>query len=71
MGSDFYSIGGDKIIQSTLNKKNKQIREQKKLILELAKGICKYLPSNPKSQEANDLLDNACKIVIKQTKKKK
>ncbi len=70
MGAAFDEMCKNEGLQSTLKKRNKKIREQKQLILELAKGIYNYLPSNSNSKGSNELLEKAYKIISDNNKKK-
>jgi hypothetical protein len=74
MGAAWDAMCENEGLQSTLSKKNRQIREQKKLIIELAKGIVKYCntsESNSKEIENVRILqDKAVKILLKLNKKK-
>lgn len=75
MGAAWDAMCENESLQSTLNKKNRQIREQKKLILELAEGIVKHFNDSVHSDYANSGLEEKAKNVLdklnKKTKKKK
>jgi hypothetical protein len=76
MGAAFDAMCENEGLQSRLSKKNKQIREQKKLIAELAEGIAKYCVGDI-DLSYEDLVEKrsfhakAVRILVKQIKKKK
>jgi len=74
MGAAWDAMCENEALQSKLNYKNRQIREQKKLIIELAKGIVKYCGaevSNKKEIENVRILqDKAVNTLLKLNKKK-
>lgn len=73
MGAAFDAMCENEGLQSRIASKNRQIREQKKLIIELAEGIVKYvdLGNGYTAKETNEFYEKAMKILTKQTKKKK
>ena len=73
MGAAYDAMCENESFQSKLNKKNRIIREQKKLIVELAEGIIKYHDgdNNYSPKEVNDFWEKTKNILAKQNKKKK
>lgn len=71
MGAAFDAMCENEELQNTLNKKNRQIREYKKTIIELAKGIInsELLLSNNDLYN-KELCKKAKSVLIKLNKKK-
>lgn len=82
MGAAFDAMSENEGLEKTLRQRNKTIREQKNLILELTKGIVQYMEedisrkslaieNNYPVQEVNDFYFTTKKRFDKYTKKKK
>jgi hypothetical protein len=73
MGAAFDLMCENEGLETTLSNRNRKIREQKKLITELAEGIVKYFDgdNNYPIKESNEFFERAKNILAKQNKKKK
>ncbi len=72
MGAAYEAMCENEDLQSTLNNRNRKIREQKKLIIELAEGTLKHFDDSEwKSEEALVFLDRVEGVLAKLNKKKK
>lgn len=75
MGAAYDAMCENEALQSTLNARNRKIREQKKIIIELAEGIIKYagveIWDSKDIQNVERLEEMAEKVLAKLNKKKK
>jgi len=75
MGAAFDAMCENEGLQDRLSSKNRQIREQKKLLIEFAEGIVKYAGTeiwdSKDIENVEALEDKAEKILAKLNKKKK
>lgn len=72
MGAAYDAMLENEGLEKTINSKNRKIREQKKIIIELAEGIVKYFDgdNNYSSHDTLAFFRRAEKILNKENKKK-